>query len=60
MTSCQYCPASPISRQAVENVAVPTDSMRVRDSLSYSQSERIARNTAENMNTRMKAGPART
>ena len=60
MTSCQYSCAKPIPRQAREKVAVPTDNMMVRDNLSYNQSERTAKNTAENMNTRMKAGPART
>ena len=60
MTSCQYSCAKPIPRQAREKVAVPTDNMMVLDSLSYSQSDRTARNTAENMKMRMKAGPART
>ena len=60
ITSCQYSLARPINRQAMEKVAVPTDSMIVLDNLSYSQSERPARKTAEKMNMRMKAGPART
>ena len=60
MTRCQYWLLRPISRQAREKVSVPAARRTVLDKYSYRRSERMASNTAEKMNTWMKAGPART
>ena len=58
-TRCQYWLERPIRRQAVEKVAVPIPSSSGLDSRAYNRSDNTAKETAENMKTRMKAGPAR-
>ena len=59
-TRCQYCELRPMRRQAREKMRVPEARSLVRDNFSYNMSDMMARNTAEKMNTWMKAGPART